>query len=229
MKLTRRNLLGGLALIGASAAGGAGTFAYLQDNEGTDVTINVGTLSISNDPVEFEFAEDSNTQGEDSFGQTITIVNDGTLPVRQVLLDSITADNTILAESLLITDIRYGRETNPENRTSIIQDVGATYLEGISMVDGTTEDGIYLQTLIDYLQGSNVRLEELIDDSEEGDGEVLYVGEEAYLDIVSRWDYSKIPTSGDSSETNSTDGESVSYNGSALSGTITIRGKQQEA
>lgn len=226
MKITRRSLLGGLAIAGVSAGAGAGTFAYLQDSEGTDMTINVGSLSISNDPVEFQLAEDPNTEGEDYFVQTITIKNDGTLPVRQVLLKSISADDETLANALLITDLKYGRQQDRGDRASILSEILPSD-HTVTLPDGSDATGNYLQELINYLNDNDVRLEDIISDPSE-DGEVLHVGDEAYLDIVARWDYSKIPSQEVGGGENSTETPETVYNGGSLTGTITIDGKQEE-
>lgn len=210
MKITRRSLLGGIAVAGVSAGAGAGTFAYLQDSEGTDMTINVGTLSL-NSTDSFEFKEDGSIQGEDTFETTITIRNEGTLPVRQIILKSIELDDyPELAQWLKLEDITYGRD----DPTSIKSDLKSN----------ENNNGIFdLDDLKQNLESSDVRLEELIDDSEDGNGEVLYVDEEAYLTITAKWDYEQIPG------TNSTEGETPDYNGATLTGYITIDGRQGEA
>ncbi|WP_226010657.1 TasA family protein [Halomicrobium salinisoli] len=47
IELTRRRVLGGIATIGAaSAAAGAGTFAYFSDEETSSTTVSAGTLDL---------------------------------------------------------------------------------------------------------------------------------------------------------------------------------------
>lgn len=204
MKLTRRRLLGGLAVAGASAAGGAGTMAYLTDSEATGVTVNVGNLSLDN-TAQFEFSEDPSTEGEDTFEQTITLENDGSLPVRQVVLsDVVFSQGGSLADALKILDLRYGRDSDPENTTSILPDVESD----------ENGNGIFdLDDLRIILNNGEILLEEIVADSETPEGEVLYHGEKSYLYIEAEWDYSKVPEGQD---------------GAAMVGTITIEGRQQE-
>lgn len=206
MKLTRRTLLGGIAITGASAATGAGTFAYLQDDEQTGMTVNVGTLSLDNTE-EFSLSEDPETEGEDTFEQEITIVNDGSLPVRQVLLTDVSVSDQTLAAALRILDLRYGRESSREDRTEIRSDV-----ESIVSGSGNGNGVLDLDDLGRYLDGGAIRLEELVDE-DDGEGAVLHAGEEAYLDVVAEWDYERIPSE---------------YNGGSLTGNITVEGRQQE-
>lgn len=172
MKLTRRQMLGGIAVVGASAGVGAGTFAYLNDESTADVTINVGNLELS-EPAPIEWSEDPTTPQEDTFSDSLTIENTGNLPSRQVLLTEISVNDTTLAKALKILDIRYGQD-DPE---SILEDVESN----------ENGNGIYdLDDLRQSLDNSDIALEDLA-----GNG-VLYAGDSAVLEIDAQFDYSKI-------------------------------------
>lgn len=81
--LTRRRLLGGLALIGgASAATGAGTVAYFSDSEGSSGnTVQAGTLDLELDGADqtVTFLDVDGIVPGDSGSQSIDLSNTGTV------------------------------------------------------------------------------------------------------------------------------------------------------
>lgn len=178
IELRRRELLGGVATIGVAAVGaGATTYAFLSDQSQADVTINVGSLTLS-DPAPIEWSEDPSTEGEDTFSDSLTIENTGNLPARQVLLESITVNDQGLAKALEVLDVRYGQDSV----SSILSDIEAN----------NNGNGIYdLDDLRQSLATSSIALEDLA-----GTG-TLYEGATATLEIDARYDYSKIPDSKD--------------------------------
>lgn len=174
-RLRRRELLTAAAAAGVAAVGAGGaTWAFLSDQATSDITLNVGSLAIA-DPAPIEWSEDPDTDGEDSFSDTVTIENDGNLPARQVLLTNIDVNDPALAKALEITDIRYG----VSSATSILSAVQAN----------SNGNGIY--DLDDLSQSLPITLDE------QAGSELLHADDIAELEIDAQFDYSKIPDSKD--------------------------------
>lgn len=175
MKLTRRKVLSGIAIAGASAGAGAGTLAFLSDTSESDITINVGSLSLS-EPSPITWQEDPSTDGEDSLSERVTIENTGNLPSRRVSITDLQSNDWGLAKALEITDIRYGQDS----MSSILSDVQ----------ENNNGNGIYdLHDLAKTLNNSEIQLDSL------AGPDTLNAGEKAHLEIDAQFDYSKIPDS----------------------------------
>lgn len=125
--ISRRKALGGIALTGVAAAGGgAGTFAYLTDSDSVDSVFEVGSLDLETTPSDGALTFESLAEGEQNTS-TIAVCNDGSLPIRNVILDGITitsdtsdtADAIKVAKAIKVRDVRYGGETvaGPSNIT----------------------------------------------------------------------------------------------------------------
>lgn len=172
MKITRRKLLGSIAIAGASAGLGAGTFAYLSDQSTADITINVGSLELA-DPTPIEWSENPETDGQDSMSESVSIENVGNLPSRQVLLNEIEVDegSTELLKALEITDVRYGVTEATSIKSELPSD--------------SNENGIL--DLHDLQQEAPIPLAEM------AGAEVLHADDTAMLEIDATWDYEKVP------------------------------------
>ena len=74
--ITRRRLLGGLATVGAAGAvGGAGTYAWISDENSVSTSFTAGDVDLSVDPTSIEFPQDDDSV----MSETITLTNTGTL------------------------------------------------------------------------------------------------------------------------------------------------------
>lgn len=82
LELSRRRVLGGLALTGAAAAGtGAGTFAYFSDTEeSSGNTVSAGTLDLTPDGATgFSFGLSSLAPGESAGSPSVDLENSGSI------------------------------------------------------------------------------------------------------------------------------------------------------
>lgn len=170
-RIRRRELLTGIAAVGVTAAGaGTGTYAYISDESQSDITINVGSLDLNN-PAPIEWSENPDSDGEDSFSDSVTIDNAGNLPARRVILSDVSVNDGALAKALEITDVRYGVASS----TPILGDIEAN------------NNGNGLYDLDDLRQSTPIDL------SEVAGSEVLHADDDAVLEIDAKFDYAKIP------------------------------------
>lgn len=112
IELTRRRVLGGLVTVGAaSAAAGAGTFAYFSDSETSENnTVTAGDLTLSvNDGDGFSYSPENIAPGE-NFTVTVDIENTGSIDASNLVVTTATDtdDDANLAEKLDIDEIRWG-------------------------------------------------------------------------------------------------------------------------
>lgn len=173
MKLTRRKILASIGIAGVSAASaGIGTAAYLSDDSLSNISINVGSLSLS-DPATITWSENPDTQGEDVLSERITVENTGNLPARQVVLTEIDWNDKTLAKALEITAIRYGQDE----------------LDTIKIDEwlGGDQNGNGVFDLHDLKMRLPVHLDAMTSTS------TVYAGEKAHLEIDAKLDYSQIP------------------------------------
>jgi len=178
--ISRRKALGGIALTGVAAAGGgAGTFAYLTDSDSVDSVFGVGSLDLETTPSDGALTFESLEEGEENTS-TINVCNDGSLPIRNVILDGITIEgDTEVAEAIKVREVRYGGNivANPSqisddngNEISDLHDLNAWLQpDGQSLTDLTsqgtlngTDDGgpecttLVIKTEMDYSELSDV-------------------------------------------------------------------------
>jgi len=178
--ISRRKALGGIALTGVAAAGGgAGTFAYLTDSDSVDSVFEVGSLDLETTPSDGALTFESLEEGEENTS-TINVCNDGSLPIRNVILDGITIEgDTEVAEAIKVREVRYGGNivANPSqisddngNEISDLHDLNAWLQpDGQSLTDLTsqgtlngTDDGgpecttLVIKTKMDYSKLSDV-------------------------------------------------------------------------
>jgi len=92
--VTRRKLLGSMALVGVASAGaGAGTYAYISDNEEASFSFQAGSILLKTEPETVNFTEDAEAQDEGSeMKETITISNLGTLNANTLSVSNIVLD-----------------------------------------------------------------------------------------------------------------------------------------
>lgn len=178
--ISRRKALGGIALTGVAAAGGgAGTFAYLTDSDSVDSVFEVGSLDLETTPGDGALTFESLAEGEQNTS-SINVCNDGSLPIRNVILDEITIEgDTEVAKAIKVREVRYGGESvasssdiqDPnDNGISDLHDLNA-YLgdSGLSLTSSTnqgtlngTDDGgpecttLVVKTEMDYSGLSDV-------------------------------------------------------------------------
>jgi spore coat-associated protein N len=95
LELTRRRILGGIGTIGAaSAAAGAGTFAYFSDTESsTGNTVTAGTLDLTPNGSSVETFSLADVKPSDSGTETIGLTNAGSLPGYLNVSVDVTADS----------------------------------------------------------------------------------------------------------------------------------------
>jgi predicted ribosomally synthesized peptide with SipW-like signal peptide len=177
--ISRRKALGGIALTGVAAAGGgAGTFAYLTDSDSVDSAFEVGSLNLETTPSDGTLTFESLAEGEQNTS-TIDVCNDGSLPIRNVILDGITIEgDTEVAKAIKVREVRYGEEvvaTSPDigdpndNGISDLHDLDSWLRKGVSLTKKTsqgalngTDDGgpectlLVIKTEMDYSVLSDV-------------------------------------------------------------------------
>lgn len=116
--VTRRKLLGGMAIVGAASAGaGAGTYAYITDNETASFSFQSGSIILKISPKIVDFTEEAPTENNsednpqddgDEMVTTITIENAGTLKARQLQLVGLTLEGPDdLKKAAEITTVEY--------------------------------------------------------------------------------------------------------------------------
>lgn len=87
--ITRRRLLGGLATVGAAGAvGGAGTYAWISDENSVSTSFTAGDVGLSVDPSSIEFAQDDDSV----MSETITLRNTGTLDAKSTTIVDLQLD-----------------------------------------------------------------------------------------------------------------------------------------
>lgn len=172
MKITRRQLLGGIALTGAASAGGAGTFAYLTDTGSTDLSFVTGSLEVEHDPQTLDFGD----VAESTVAADVDITNTGSLPARQVVWSDVTiSGSTPVAKAMEVTSITYRGDDITEDVRSTIGSSG----NGNGILD--------LHDLAGYLNDNEIDLEGLVG----GDGLDPEGGETVTLSIEASVDYSQ--------------------------------------
>lgn len=142
MKLTRRKVLGGLALAGASAAGGAGTYAFLSDEESLSINLETGELDLilSEDTVAFE-----GDPGE-ILTATVDVSNGGTLA----------------AGSICLTDMDLSGDTGIADDAVLFQAswAGESFLPAIE--SGTGSSPTTLLELSNYLENNEICIDDTV-------------------------------------------------------------------
>lgn len=127
MKRSKRRtlLVASLVVAVALGAGGAGTYAYLTDGDGTALTFTSGSLEIVSEPDTLEFGPDSET----NHTATIEVRNEGTLPARTLNWTNLALEGsnaTVVAKSLEVLEVEW-------NESSV--DAGVTDRNGNGIVD----------------------------------------------------------------------------------------------
>ncbi|MFC6873738.1 TasA family protein [Halobellus marinus] len=92
--MTRRKLLGGMALVGAaSASAGAGTYAYISDSGEAKFSFQAGSIVLKISPETVGFTSDAGTSGNQDDGDEMTkeiqLSNRGTLDADVLELSSL--------------------------------------------------------------------------------------------------------------------------------------------
>lgn len=107
--ISRRKALGGIALTGVAAAGGgAGTYAYLTDEDSVDSFFEVGSLILETTPSDGSLEFNSLQEGEQNTA-TIDVCNTGSLPIRNVVLEGIEIrGDTKVAKAIKVREVTYG-------------------------------------------------------------------------------------------------------------------------
>jgi predicted ribosomally synthesized peptide with SipW-like signal peptide len=169
--VTRRKLLGSMALVGVASAGaGAGTYAYISDNEEASFSFQAGSILLKTEPETVNFTEDAEAQDEGSeMKETITISNLGTLNANTLSVSNIVLDGA--------EDLKAGADVTTLTFTSP---------DG-SEADLTTDPPQTLATL------SNDLPLELIGDA---DSPLAPQGDPATLEVGITYDYSEVTTNG---------------------------------
>ena len=107
-KISRRKTLGLIGLTGAAASGaGAGTYAYLSDEDSIESIFEVGSLVIDMSPSDGGLEFNSLGEGEES-ESSISVCNQGSLPIRNVIIDSVDIEGEMeVAKALKVLDVSY--------------------------------------------------------------------------------------------------------------------------
>jgi predicted ribosomally synthesized peptide with SipW-like signal peptide len=148
--ISRRKALGGIALTGVAAAGGgAGTYAYLADSDSVDSMFEVGSLDLETTPSGGALTFESLAEGEQNTS-TIDVCNDGSLPIRNVILDGITiSGDTEVAKAIKVREVTYGGDSvadpsqigdDNDNGISDLHDLNAWLQpDGLSLTSSTSQ------------------------------------------------------------------------------------------
>lgn len=112
-QMSRRKALAAIGTVGVAAAGsGAGTYAYLSDEKSLGTRFETGSLLVSVSPSNGTLENLDLDEGEQS-DSTIKICNEGTLPVRNVLVSGVNFrskaidDPEVIAGALDVVSIQY--------------------------------------------------------------------------------------------------------------------------
>lgn len=115
IELNRRRVLGGIATVGAaSAALGAGTFAYFSDTEtSTGNSITAGDLDLTlNSGDGFSYSFDNNIAPGDSATVSVNLENTGSVMASHIeVATSLESDPDDLASQILIDEVRWAGNT----------------------------------------------------------------------------------------------------------------------
>lgn len=179
--VTRRKLLGSMAIVGAASAGaGAGTYAYITDNETASFSFQAGSILLKTDPSTVNFTAEEGAQDDGSeMSDTIHISNLGTLDVGTLELSSVSLSDE--AES----DLRQGARVTTLTFT---QPDGEKY-------DLTTDPNQSLAELASEANSSGITLGE--------DDPILTPGGgSASLEIGITYDYSEVTSNGGTLDAN---------------------------
>ncbi|WP_197431339.1 TasA family protein [Halorubrum sp. CBA1125] len=92
--MSRRKLLGGVALVGAASAGaGAGTYAYISDDGEAAFSFQAGSIILKINPETVGFTSSSDTSGDQDDGdemiEEIALSNHGTLDANVLQLSNL--------------------------------------------------------------------------------------------------------------------------------------------
>lgn len=166
-------------IVGAGAAAtvsGAGTYAYMSDEESIDSMFEVGSLIIDVSPEGGELNFESMGEGEENTS-SINICNEGSLPIRDIVVTGVDLEgSTEVASSLELLSATYGGE-----------DVLSSLHNGDQNGNGILD----LHDMALYLNSNNVSLE-----SEVSGGGLNSSDEEnecKLLEITTKMDYSVLP------------------------------------
>jgi len=198
--VTRRKLLGSMAIVGAASAGaGAGTYAYITDNEDASFSFQSGSiiLKISPEIIDFteekldeENSEDNKQDDGSEMRTTITVTNAGTLPVGRLLLDGM----SLVTEQSGADDLKKGAE---------VTTLDVVYPNGdaesiLSSIDDATPDAngnnIFDLADLEDKANANTKLEML----RSGDTLKPLNANSFELTIGVTYDYSQVTTNGGS-------------------------------
>lgn len=131
--ISRRKLLGSLALVGtASATAGAGTVAYITDNEDASFSFQAGSILLKTEPETVNFTSENGSQDTGSeMTETIEISNLGTLPVDELSVSdiSMTADGDDLKLGADVTTLTF---FGPDGSTTDLTEDPAQSLTALS-------------------------------------------------------------------------------------------------
>jgi len=117
--MSRRKLLGGMALVGAaSASAGAGTYAYISDNGEAAFSFQAGSIVLKISPETVGFTSGSETSGEqddgDAMTQAVELSNHGTLDANVVELSSLGLSGPKdLREGAIVTTFEFDAPKGP--------------------------------------------------------------------------------------------------------------------
>lgn len=190
--VTRRKLLGSVAIVGAASAGaGAGTYAYISDNEDASFSFQSGSILLRISPEIVDFTENE-PDGEDSTDNqqddgdemetTIAIENAGTLTAGALEIVGLTLEGD--------DDLKSGAEL-----TSVEYEYpdGSTH-DALSDWEGATDD--YNENGITDLADTKQKLDGKGPTSLLGDGTDLSPDDQFKLTLGVTYDYSQITTNG---------------------------------
>lgn len=178
-KIQRRELLLLVITLGAAAVGaGAGTYAYLSDSDSSSVTVESGALTLASEPNGLLFEE----VGEDPRTASIDLVNDGTIPARQVRVTGLSEPDLPLGQATEVLSITY-------NGTEIRGDVIREMEDANAGAPDHNGNGIFdvgdLHRWLNQSDDHYLPLEQLVG----GDG--IEGEEQKTLDVTVQIDYSQ--------------------------------------